>query len=231
MPIIDFPPIEEADQNGLLAIGGDLSLESLTLAYSRGIYPWPISPEFPMTWFSPNPRGVIPCEEFHLSKSLLKTLKRQEYKISYSENFEEIVRMCQKAHANSGDGTWITEEIISGYKELFDQKYAYCLTVLDKDNDEIIGGIYGVSFGQFVSGESMFHLKPNASKIALAYLLSLLKIKGIKYLDTQMVTETTKTFGAINISRNNFKKYVQKTFSLEKDNIQKNKEILTSINW
>lgn len=208
MPIIDFPPVELANNTGLIAVGGDLSVQSLLLAYSRGIYPWPIDKDYPIAWFSPNPRGVIEVSNYKLSSSLKKFLRKCEYKISFNENFEEIITKCQEIHKVEQDGTWITDDIIEGYTNLHKAGFAYSIEVKDNENN-IIGGLYGVNIGQFVSGESMFHTKDNASKVALAILLFNLKENEIKFFDTQMITPTTQKFGAKNITRRRFIQYLK----------------------
>lgn len=230
MPIIDFPSVKTANKSGLVAVGGDLSVESILLAYSRGIYPWPIDQDFPLAWFSPDPRGVIEVEAFIIQKSLKKFLRKCDYKVSFNNNFLNIISQCQKAHSLQNEGTWITDEIIKGYTDFFKAGYAYCIEVRSKEN-ELIGGLYGVKIGEFISGESMFHLESNASKVALAVLLYNLKNFKIKYFDTQMVTETTKKFGAKNIKRDKFIKYLNGLSPVKQLNFEAFETNLSSIKW
>ncbi len=218
MPIIDFPNINEADENGLLALGGDLHPDSLLLAYGRGIYPWPIGTDIPMAWFSPSPRGVIFTKDLHISKSLMKFAKKCEYTVSINTSFKEVITTCAKIHNQSNEGTWITKEIIDGYSEFHHQGYAYSIEVKNK-NDKLIGGLYGVHLSGFISGESMFHTEKNASKIALLILMYNLKKNNIPYLDTQMITSTTKNFGATEITRDKFAQLLEVSLTKHKIDI------------
>ncbi|MFG1492202.1 leucyl/phenylalanyl-tRNA--protein transferase [Halobacteriovorax sp. ZH4_bin.1] len=203
MPIIEFPPVEIADEQGLLAIGGDLHHDSLLLAYQSGIFPWPISQEYPLAWFSPPQRGVIRLDDIQISRSLTKFVKKSEWTISFNQEFLEVIRQCQEVHSDSLEGTWITDEIIEGYFNLFHKNFAYSVEVRN-EKDQLIGGLYGVSMGHFLSGESMFYKESNASKIALLAILSIVKSNHIPFLDTQMVTPITKSFGAIELDRSIF---------------------------
>lgn len=203
MAIIEFPPIETADEHGLLAIGGDLEPSSLILAYTSGIFPWPISDEYPLAWFSPDPRGVLYTKSLHIPRSLQKIINKSEYKITINQQFENVIRECQHAPRKDQDGTWITEEIISSYIKLNQLGHAYSIEVLDTNNT-LIGGLYGVNIGKYLTGESMFYKKANASKLALVHLLKFMEKEKIPFLDTQMVTETVKNLGGIEIPREVF---------------------------
>jgi leucyl/phenylalanyl-tRNA--protein transferase len=142
MAIADFPPVEHADEHGLLALGGDLDLESLLLAYTRGIFPWPISEEYPLAWFSPDPRGILAFDKLHLSKSLRKFLKKNPYEIRFNTNFEGVIMNCAKVSRAENQGTWITEDIINSYINLHKKGFAYSVeTYLD---NVLVGGVYGV---------------------------------------------------------------------------------------
>lgn len=201
MPII-FPPIETASPEGLLAIGGSLDEETLLTAYRQGIFPWPISADSPLTWFSPDPRGILYTEEFHCSKSFIKFLKTTTYEVKFNTNFESVLNNCAMAVRKHETGTWITQEIMDGYLDFFNTGHAYCVEVYDEGI--LIGGLYGVAIGKYVSGESMFHLKDNASKVALYALIGILKKNKISMLDTQMVTPIIESMGGKNISRSSF---------------------------
>ncbi len=204
MAIADFPPVEHADEHGLLALGGDLELESLLLAYSRGIFPWPISEEYPLAWFSPDPRGILAFDKLHLSKSLRKFLKKNPYEIRFNTNFEGVITNCAKVPRAENQGTWITEDIINSYINLHKNGFAYSVeTYLD---NELVGGVYGVCINRFYSGESMFHKADNASKVALIALLYQLKQKDIGWLDTQMVTPVVESLGGVEIPRETYLK-------------------------
>lgn len=202
MAIVQFPPIESADEHGLVAIGGDLEIDSLLLAYSQGIFPWPISEEYPLAWFSPDPRGILAFDKLHLSKSLRKFLKKNPYEVRFNTNFEAVIMNCARVKRNDQSSTWITQEIINSYIELHRQGYAYSIETYREDI--LVGGVYGVCINRFYSGESMFHTEDNASKVALVSLLYLLKQRDIGWIDTQMVTPVVETLGGLEIPRETF---------------------------
>lgn len=207
MGILNFPPVESADEHGLLALGGDLEVESLLLAYSRGIFPWPISEEYPLAWFSPDPRGILAFDKLHLSKSLKKFLKKNPYEVKLNTNFEAVIMNCALVKRSDNQGTWITQDIINSYIELHKRGYAYSVeTYL---NDVLVGGVYGVCINRYYSGESMFHTADNASKVALISLLYQLKQKDIGWLDTQMVTAVVESLGGVEIPRETFLKMLK----------------------
>ena len=207
MAITDFPSVDHADEHGLLALGGDLELESLLLAYSRGIFPWPISQEYPLAWFSPDPRGILIFDKLHLSKSLRKFLKKNPYEIRFNTNFEAVIMNCAKISRADNQGTWITEDIINGYINLHRNGFAYSVeTYLE---DSLVGGVYGVCINRFYSGESMFHKADNASKVALIALLYQLKQKDIEWLDTQMVTPVVESLGGLEVPRDTYLKMLE----------------------
>lgn len=204
---IKFPPVESSNEEGLVAVGGDLEVDTLLEAYKNGIFPWPINSypqvKMPNTWFSPNPRGVLDFEEMHIPKSFLKFLKKTPFHITFNKAFDEVIQNCAEIPRKDKAGTWINQDIIDAYKNMFKQGYAYSVEVWKKDS--LVAGIYGVVIGQFVSGESMFTYEDNASKQALYTLVHHLQDKNIKWLDTQMVTEVVKQFGGKYISRAQFK--------------------------
>ena len=207
MAITDFPSVDHADEHGLLALGGDLELESLLLAYSRGIFPWPISQEYPLAWFSPDPRGILIFDKLHLSKSLRKFLKKNPYEIRFNTNFEAVIMNCAKVSRADNQGTWITEDIINGYINLHRNGFAYSVETYQEET--LVGGVYGVCINRFYSGESMFHKADNASKVALIALLYQLKQKDIGWLDTQMVTPVVESLGGLEIPRATYLKMLE----------------------
>tara|TARA_R110000868_G_scaffold204946_3_gene453198 strand:+ start:63512 stop:64222 length:711 start_codon:yes stop_codon:yes gene_type:complete len=206
LAILAFPPIEEADENGLLAFGGDLEVSSLVLAYSQGIFPWPISDRYPLAWFSPDPRGVVEFSNLHLPRSLKKSLRQNEWIITFNKNFDQVINECSKLTHRKGEsssqGTWITDDIIRSYTQFHQSGYAYSVEVWLED--ELVGGLYGTRLGRCFSGESMFHKQTNASKIALASLMYFLKSHDINWLDTQMVTSVVENLGGSEIPRDEF---------------------------
>lgn len=211
MAIVGFPPLEQTDENGLLALGGDLETESLLLAYSNGIFPWPISKEYPLAWFSPDPRGILFFENLHIPKSLKKFIKHNPYEVKFNTDFDLIIEKCAKVKRPENQGTWITEDIQNAYINLFNEGYAYCVGAYL--NDELVGGVYGVCIHNFYSGESMFHTKDNASKVVLLALMFKLKELDITWLDTQMVTPVVEALGGIGIPREEYIKILTLSLS------------------
>jgi leucyl/phenylalanyl-tRNA--protein transferase len=200
-----FPPIELADENGLLAVGGDLDVDSLLLAYKSGIFPWPISEEYPIAWFAPNPRGVVQYKDLHLSQSFIKLIKKSNFKVSLNQHFDQVMYECAYAKNRKGQsGTWITPEILNAYHKLHQAGFAYSVEVsLD---GQLVGGLYGVTLKNFFCGESMYFKESGASKVALAFWLRLLHQYHIEWLDTQMVTPVVKDMGGTEITRREFMK-------------------------
>ena len=197
-----FPPVAQAlrQPNGLLAAGADLSLTRLLEAYRRGIFPW-FSADDPILWWSPDPRMVLFPGEFKISRSLQKTLLRGQYKVRCDTAFEQVIRACSLPREGQ-NGTWIQEKIIAAYIRLHRAGYAHSIeTWMD---DELVGGLYGVSIGRMFYGESMFSHKTDASKIALAHLTAQLKRWGFGMIDCQMNTAHLTTLGAREIPRREF---------------------------
>lgn len=218
MVISKFPPIQTADENGLLAIGGDLEVPSLVLAYRSGIFPWPISAQYPLAWFSPNPRGILFYENLHISNSLKKFMKKGPYRVTFNQAFDRVILGCSDIRNRKGEmATWITDEIIFSYINLFNHKYAYSVEVWD--GDELVGGLYGVNIGRFVSGESMFYKKKNASKVALISLMEHLNSKGISWLDTQMVTPVVESLGGKEFPRVKYISMLKQVIDQECNNL------------
>lgn len=199
---VKFPPVDSASEDGLLAIGGSLDIDTLITAYKSGIFPWPVEDGYPMTWFSPNPRGIIQLDEFKISKSLNKFMNKSPYEVRFNEDFLSIITRCSVIKRKHESGTWIYQNIIDGYLELFNNKFAYCVAVY-LDN-KIVGGLYGICIGEIISGESMFHSENNASKVALVALIEKLKKSNIPFIDTQMVTPIIENFGGKKIARSDF---------------------------
>lgn len=197
-----FPPVTQAlkHPNGLLAAGGDLSPERLLDAYRHGIFPW-FGKGDPILWWSPDPRMVLIPREFKLSHSLRKTLRRGAYQLRTDTAFEQVMRACA-APRDGQDGTWIQEEMVRAYCELHRQGYAHSVeTWMD---DELVGGLYGISIGKMFYGESMFSCRTDASKIALAHLCAQLQRWGFGMVDCQMNTAHLASLGAHEIPRQAF---------------------------
>jgi leucyl/phenylalanyl-tRNA--protein transferase len=209
MAIIEFPPLDSADENGLIGVGGDLEAESLLLAYTNGIFPWPISKEYPIAWFSPDPRGIIKTNDIHLPKSFKKFLKNHPYSVKFNTNFEAVILNCSRIKRNHETSTWITDDIINAYINFHKLGFAYSVEIYEAD--KLIGGLYGVRIKNYVCGESMFHTKDNASKLALYSLILKLQNESISWLDTQMITPVVEQLGGYYISRNKFMEYLNQS--------------------
>jgi leucyl/phenylalanyl-tRNA--protein transferase len=199
----DFPPVHNAlvEPNGLLAAGGDLSVARLLKAYRLGIFPW-FSAGQPILWWSPDPRMVLLPEELHISRSLARRLKKQDYEIRYDTAFGEVLRACAETPRPGQDGTWITRDMMTAYCELHALGHAHSLEVYM--HGHLAGGIYGVAIGKMFYAESMFHHVTDASKIALVHLVWKLREAGFGLIDCQMKTSHLASLGAREISRNLF---------------------------
>lgn len=197
----NFPDVEEANEEGLLAIGGDLSATRLLLAYSSGIFPWYQDP-YPVLWWSPDPRMILYPKDIRITNSLRQRLKKTPYEIKIDTAFDAVIRHCATSGDRKREGTWITSEMIEAYGQLHNEGYAHSFeTWLD---GRLIGGLYGVSLGQAFFGESMFYLEPDASKVALVYLAAILDELGFAFIDVQQETHHLKSMGAISIPRTEF---------------------------
>jgi leucyl/phenylalanyl-tRNA--protein transferase len=204
-----FPDPLRARNDGLVAVGGDLSVERLALAYRSGIFPWTVDP---ITWWSPDPRGIFELENFHVSRSLAYELKRGRIQVTFNQNFTAVIRGCAEA-PRDGDSTWITEEFIRAYIRLHEAGHAHSVEAWM--NGELVGGLYGVAAGGLFAGESMFHRVSNASKLCVARLVERLNERGFALFDTQMVTTATQQLGAVEIRRSEYLKRVKA--AVEKD--------------
>jgi len=198
-----FPPPDYADPSGLVAVGGDLSSERLIEAYRVGIFPW-YSEDQPILWWSPDPRFVLELDQFKISRSLAKTLRRRIFHVTFDRAFEEVIAACATVAREDQSGTWITPEMQEAYIKLHGLGYAHSVEAWFEGR--LVGGLYGVSLGKAFFGESMFHRKTDASKVALAILVQKLKIWGFHFIDSQMATEHMHRLGATEIPRRIFVK-------------------------
>ena len=201
-----FPPPDYADPSGLIAVGGDLSSERLLEAYRVGIFPW-YSDDQPILWWSPDPRFILEPDEFKMSRSLQKTLQRKTFQVTFDRVFEEVIAACATVPREGQRGTWITREMHDAYIELHGLGYAH--SVETWSGGKLVGGLYGVSLGKAFFGESMFHSKTDASKVALAILVEKLKGWGFHFIDSQMTTEHMMRLGAKEVPRRIFLKRLQ----------------------
>ncbi len=204
---IDFPPVDTADDDGLLAISLDLSVEKVLNAYPKGIFPWYAEGE-PVCWFCPDPRFVLFPEELKVSKSLQQLIRRNEFAFTVNKDFEAVIRHCQQVEREGQDGTWITEDIIDVYSQLHEMGLAHSTEVW-KD-DQLVGGLYGIRMGKVFFGESMFSLVSNASKYALVKYVELLRSEGTGLIDCQVYTKHLENFGARMIGRKEFSHLLSK---------------------
>lgn len=202
MTIVAFPPLETADEDGLLAIGGDLEPESLLLGYKSGIFPWPVHAGL-LAWFTPPMRAVIFLRDLHISRSLQRELKRDRFTTRKDTAFHEVITRCAEIkNRGDQDSTWIIPQMIEAYTTLHRMGIAHSYeTYL---HGTLVGGIYGVRIGGFFAAESSFFRETNASKVAMVALATDLKQQGITWFDCQVITPFSKSFGAVEIPRSEF---------------------------
>ncbi|MCZ8197678.1 MAG: leucyl/phenylalanyl-tRNA--protein transferase [Flavobacterium sp.] len=201
-----FPPVEEASYEGILAIGGDLSVKRLLLAYENGIFPWYNENE-PILWWSPSERMVVNPHDYKVSKSLRNIINRNIFEVTINKDFEAVIKNCQKIDRKEQDGTWISQDIIKSYTKLHQLGKAISFEVWQ--NGELVGGLYGVDLGHVFCGESMFSKVSNASKVAFAKLIDYLKQNNYKLLDCQVHNDHLEKLGAFEISRATFMKILK----------------------
>lgn len=197
----EFPHPSQADEDGLLAIGGDLNPERLVAAYANGIFPW-YSEGQPILWFSPDPRMVLYPKNFKCSKSLERVLRSDRFELRVDTNFNEVIRACASKPRPGQDGTWITDDMIGAYVELNRLGIAHSFETYR--DGELVGGLYGLSIGAAFFGESMFHHRPDASKFAFAHLVSFALRNKFHFIDAQTPTEHLQSLGAQHLDREIF---------------------------
>ena len=190
-----FPDPARADEEGLVAFGGDLSVNRLLLAYRSGVFPWTVHP---ITWWSPNPRAIFELDSFQAPRRLAQIIRKQPYEVTFNRAFSKVMRGCAKPGPGRGK-TWITPEFITAYAALHEAGHAHSVECWQ--GGTLVGGIYGVQAGGLFAGESMFHRADNASKIALVALIERLRQRGFVLFDIQMLTPVTHALGAIEIPR------------------------------
>lgn len=196
-----FPCVSEAEPDGLLGVGGDLSPERLLLAYSSGIFPW-FNDSTPILWFSPDPRTVLAPGDLHVSRSFRKFLRRQSWSLRMDTEFAAVIEGCRAAPRPTQDGTWITEDMIEAYDRLHALGFAHSVEVFAEG--ELIGGLYGVSLGGVFFGESMYSGQPGSSQAAFVWLARQLQQWGFNMIDCQFQAPHLERWGAREISRDDF---------------------------
>lgn len=208
LPDQAFPPVENAldDPDGLLAVGGCLSPNRIINAYRHGIFPW-FSPDQPILWWSPNPRLILVPGNLKLSRSLKKKIRKGVFSVTHDTAFEAVVEACSGPRQDQTE-TWITEEMKKAYNKLHHMGYAHSIEAWH--HDQMVGGLYGISIGRVFFGESMFHWRTDASKVAFAYLVDVLVKWHYQLIDCQVHTNHLISLGAEEISRNQFTSLLNK---------------------
>lgn len=201
-----FPDVETASPEGILAFGGDLRPERLILAYKSGIFPWYNEGE-PIIWYSPSERMVLFPDELHISHSMRTMMRNHEFDITWNKAFEQVIDQCQKSPRKDQLGTWITEEMKEAYIRLHKLGFAKSIEVWNED--ELIGGLYGIDLGHIFCGESMFSKVKNTSKLAFIHLVQELQKKDYKLIDCQVYNEHLESLGAREIPRKEFLGYLK----------------------
>ena len=196
-----FPDPRCAESDGLVAVGGDLSIERLILAYQNGIFPW-YSEGNPIMWFSPDPRLILFPDELRISKSLRKVINSDDFEIRFDTCFEDVIMNCANVKRKNQDATWITSDMAEAYVRLYNEGIAHSVETFYED--ELVGGLYGISLGGAFFGESMFYSINNASKVSLYRLVEKLKSWGFDFIDSQIPTDHMKSLGAREVGRESF---------------------------
>ncbi len=195
-----FPDYLQPDETGLIAVGGDLSDSLLLEAYRKGIFPWFVGP--PVMWYSPDPRLVLYPPDMHVSRRLRRTLNQGRFTVRFDTDFDRVIRHCAGMPRPNQNGTWIDDHIIEAYSRLHRRRIAHCVAVYQ--DGELCGGLYGLCLGRLFFGESMFSLKPGASKIGLYYLAQWTARRRFLLIDCQVRTEHLQRMGAVEVSRSRY---------------------------
>ena len=196
-----FPPVQSASPDGIVAIGGDLSPERLLLAYNSGIFPW-FEEDEPIMWWSPPERMVLFFEDLKISKSMRNILNRKQFTVTFNTAFREVITNCKKMPRKDQPGTWITDNMVEAYCKLHELGKAKSVEVWQ--NEELVGGLYGVDLGHIFCGESMFSKVPNASKVAFIHLAKHLEQENYRLLDCQIYNDHLASLGCVEIDRDDF---------------------------
>ncbi len=204
-----FPPPEGASEEGIVAVGGNLSPGMLLSAYRQGIFPW-FNENDPVLWWSPDPRFVLFPEKLHISGSMKKLFKKRFFDVSFNTDFDSVIKGCREAKREGQNGTWITDDMEKGYKELFMHGFILSVEVRVPESGELAGGLYGVRAGNCFFGESMFSRVTNGSKYGLISVVEKLKEEGVRIIDCQVYTPHLESMGAQLISRSDFLELIEK---------------------
>ncbi len=198
MPSKFFPSPTDATPDGLVTVGGSLSPDRLLDAYRHGIFPWPVYEKDMMLWWSPDPRAILPLDGFYISKRLRRTLRSDKFHVTCDQAFDEVIASCATGPGREG-GTWLTGEMVAAYIRLHDLGHAHSIEVWH--DEQLAGGTYGIAIGGAFAAESMFYRVRDASKVALAHLVTHLNERGFQLLDVQQWTPHTSRLGVIEIPR------------------------------
>jgi leucyl/phenylalanyl-tRNA--protein transferase len=199
--LIDFPDPRDAPFGDIIAVGGNLHPLNLQRAYARGIFPWPVE-GWPLTWFSPQERAIIEFEGMKVPRSLAKVRRRAPYRLTIDAAFPAVIRACARVPRPGEQGTWITPDMFRAYCRLHELGHAHSVEAWE--GDALVGGLYGADAGGAFAGESMFYLRPNASKLALLHLVEHLRGRGLEWLDIQVMTPHMQALGARAVTRCEF---------------------------
>ncbi len=208
MPIAEFPDPRSADQDGIVAIGGDLHPQSLRLAYRQGIFPWPVE-GLPLLWFCPAERGVLEFADIHVSRSLARARRQAKLRFTFDAAFPDVIRACARSPRPGQDGTWITPEVINAYIRFHRMGSAHSVEAWN--SERLAGGLYGVDVDGAFAAESMFYREPYASRLALLHLIDHLRARGLDWIDIQVVTPHLLRLGAKGINRDEFLDKLRRT--------------------
>jgi len=216
LKLSQFPPVEKADQDGLLCFGGELEPKIMIDAYIHGIFPWPHE-GYPLLWFFPYERGVLDFKDLHVSKTLQKLIRKDLYEFRFNTCFDQVIEHCSRVPRKGQKGTWITPKMKSAYLKLFEMNLVLSVECFRKDSGKLVGGLYGVLLANVMSGESMFGLEDNVSKLCVIETVRLLKERGLDWMDIQMVTPVMESLGGKLVSRSEYierLKRAHKTYGL-----------------
>jgi leucyl/phenylalanyl-tRNA---protein transferase len=212
MVVTEFPPVETADSSGLLAIGGDLDPETLLLAYSRGIFPWPYDEKL-LAWYAPPQRAVLFLSELHIPRSLRKAARRSHFQLYHNRALSRVIAECASIKNRPGQRkTWITKRMQEAYQVL--GELGFCHSFESYNGEHLVGGLYGLLLGRMFAGESMFYREENASKLAFIFLTDFLLSSGVEWIDCQVLTPTFEQFGARMIERKDFSKLLTEALTV-----------------
>lgn len=201
--VVEFPPVETADDSGLLAIGGDLRVATLELAYRNGTFPWPHR-GFPLLWFAPPERAILEFREVHISRRLRRYLRKMDYTFRTDTAFEQVIRACaDSSHRRNQPGTWITPAMIEAYTRFHRAGFAHSFEAFNR-HGELVAGLYGVWINKYFAGESMFCRESNASKLVLIETVRHLQRAGLTWMDVQVMSPLLRSLGAKEIPRPDF---------------------------